>query len=120
MSKIQVAGNDYLTFTYDDTTNSATASYCKKEDDSTVLFNTFRTVTDKNGNVTEVYFRPTALEAEICVLQNIYDTHGNLIAVNDKITNTTTKYTLDKFGNTILQTDTQIHIHTILLSQIVY
>ena len=41
------------------------------------------------------------------ILENIYDTHGNLIAVNDKVTNSTTEYTLDKFGNTTLQTDTQ-------------
>ena len=107
VSKIRVAGNDYLSFAYDDTTNSATASYCKKEDDSTVLFNTFRTVTDKNGNVTTVYYKENTTATEIPILENIYDTHGNLIAVNDKVNGTTIQYTLDKFGNTILQTDTQ-------------
>lgn len=37
------------------------------------------------------------------LLENIYDTHGNLIAVNDKVNGTTIEYSLGKFGNITLQ-----------------
>ncbi len=111
ISKIKVAGGDYLTFNYsEDGINSiSTATYSNSQ--------SFKTVTDKNGNVIEVYYRPeldipsTAEGLETpdyqLILQNVYDTHGNLIAVNDYVTNSTTEYTLDKFGNTTLQADTQ-------------
>lgn len=52
-------------------------------------------------------YAPNNVSTFTPVLENIYDTHGNLIAINDKVNGTTIEYTLDKFGNTTLQTDTQ-------------
>ena len=101
ISKIKVAGSDYLAFTYsEDGTNSITISTNSKNEN-------FKTVTDKNGNVTQVLYAPDNVSTFTPLLENIYDTHGNLISVNDKINNTTTEYTLDKFGNTTLQTAEQ-------------
>ena len=104
VSKIKVAESEYLTFIYDDSKNSTVSTYSNTE--------SFKTVSDKDGNVIEVYYRPKVTTSEptpsyTLLLENIYDTHGNLIATNDKITNTTHQYTLDKFGNTTLQEDTQ-------------
>ena len=110
ISKIKVAGNDYLRFTYDDENNSTTTNYYKEENNAIASFDFFRTVTDKNGNVKEVYYKENETATEIPVLENIYDTFGNLITVNDKINGTTIQYTLDKFGNTTLQADTQHEI----------
>ncbi len=101
ISKIKVARSDYLDFVYsEDGTNSISISTNSKNEN-------FKTVTDKNGNVTQILYAPDNVSTFTTILENIYDTHGNLIAVNDKINNTTTEYTLDKFGNTTLQTAEQ-------------
>ena len=101
VTKIKVTDADYLTFVYSQNglNSQSTITYSNNQ--------SFRTVTDKNGNVIEVYYKESLAATEIPILENIYDTHGNLIAVNDKVTNTTTEYTLDKFGNIMLQEDTQ-------------
>lgn len=104
VSKIKVAGRDYLTFDYDESQNSTVSTYSNSQ--------SFKTVSDKDGNIIEVYYKKDATTDEpspeyTLLLENIYDTHGNLIATNDKITNTTRTYTLDKFGNATLVADTQ-------------
>ena len=101
VSKIMVAGSDYLDFVYNEegTNSISTAIYANGK--------SFKTETDKNGNVTQILYAKDNVSIFEPIIENIYDTHGNLIAINDKINTTTIEYTLDKFGNTILQTDTQ-------------
>ncbi|MBO5102967.1 MAG: hypothetical protein J6C13_02625, partial [Clostridia bacterium] len=81
VKNIAVAGSDYLTFAYDDPNN---ASYTYYQNG-----NVFETINDKNGNVTEINYKSNATAEKEAVLQNVYDTYGNLIAVNDLVTGAT-------------------------------
>ncbi len=90
VSKIKVDNENYITLLYDDSNNTCLMTYSNDSG--------FKSIFDDNGNVVEVYFKDKDSDYSL-ILQNIYDSYGNLIAINDKIQNSTIKYVLDKFDN---------------------
>ena len=99
VSKIKIDEADYLTLNYDDMSNSSVATYKNNE--------SFKSVKNIDGNVTEVLYSAPNEPDYTPLLQNVYDTHGSLIRTNDLVTNSSTKYTFDKFGNTAKTETTQ-------------
>ena len=99
VSKIKIDEADYLTLNYDDMSNSSVATYKNNE--------SFKSVKNIDGNVTEVLYSAPNEPDYTPLFQNVYDTHGSLIRTNDLVTNTSTKYTFDKFGNTAKTETTQ-------------
>ena len=97
ISKIKVAGSDYLTYTYDDANNKTTVSNAKGEQ--------FSSITDKNGNVISQYYKASETAQNFTISEKVYDTHGNLMQSSDLLNNSYNKYTYDKFGN-IIKTET--------------
>ena len=97
VSKIMVAGSDYLTYTYDDANNKTIVSNAKSEQ--------FSTVTDNLGNVISQYYKASETDLNYTISEKVYDTHGNLMQSSDLLNNSYNKYTYDKFGN-IIKTET--------------
>ena len=69
----------------------------------------FKQVTNKDGNITEVYYIPSDSSEEVLLLENIYDSLGNLLQTIEHTDDTTqsTYYYRDKFGNINLLNTTQ-------------
>ncbi len=99
VNKIKVDGEDYVTLAHDNMSNSSVMTYTNNE--------SFKSIENDDGNVTEVLYSDSSEPDYTPLLQNVYDTHGSLIQTNDLVTNSTTKYFLDKFGNAAKTETTQ-------------
>ena len=89
MTKIKIAGTDYANFAYDETEQKTTTTLATGE--------TFENCTNKNGQTTFVNCKSGGDFAPIN--QFIYDENNYLQTEIDKLTNATTTYEYDYFGN---------------------
>lgn len=116
ISKLSIAGNEYLSKEYTDEetqdNENSTTKTLKNEITKFANQETFRQTLNDDGNVVETYFTPKPTDenpspAERLVSQNIYDTYGNLVFVKEFVYNKDgsveekiSKIFIDKFGNT--------------------
>ena len=101
--QINIAGNEYLT-----------KEYGENEEITSLASNKiYRQTFNDNGDVLNTYYKPNENAEEITLVENIYDTYGNIIKTKDFIDKPETaesnehSYFYDKFGNTIKETNTQ-------------
>ena len=103
IKQINIAGNEYLTKEYGE--NEEITSLASNE--------IYRQTFNDNGDVLNTYYKPNENAEEITLVENIYDTYGNIIKTKDFIDKPETaesnehSYFYDKFGNTIKETNTQ-------------
>lgn len=103
IKQINIAGNEYLTKEYGE--NEETTSLASNE--------IYRQTFNDNGDVLSTYYKPNENAEETTLVENIYDTYGNIIKTKDFIDKPETAesneylYFYDKFGNTIKETNTQ-------------
>ncbi len=101
--QINVAGKMYLTKTYGE--NEETTALNSNE--------TYRQTFNDNGDVLETFYKKDANSQETKLVENIYDSYGNIIKTKDYADKSETtdsnehSYFYDKFGNTVKETNNQ-------------
>ncbi|MCI8555651.1 MAG: hypothetical protein HFI85_03665 [Clostridia bacterium] len=103
ISSVKLANRQYLN-----------KSYSKGEFDDTIETTTlasgeiYKNVFNKDGKLTDVYYKRSASANEELIAQNIYDIYGNLVFKKDYTQGPALhKYYIDNFGNTYLSETSQ-------------
>ena len=101
LSKISIAGNEYLSKTY-----AYQDNYSIEHDSETTTYKngaTFKQILNDDGNATTLEYNGNT------ILENIYNSLGNVIQSTDMTNdeNNIHKYYYDKFGNLYRETNTQ-------------
>ncbi|HIT61871.1 MAG TPA: RHS repeat protein, partial [Candidatus Caccovivens faecavium] len=95
--QINIAGNKYLSKEYGE--NEETTTLSSNE--------VYRQTFNDSGDVLDIYYKSNANDSETKLVENVYDTYGNITISKDLIENNTHTYYYDKFGNTVKETNTQ-------------
>lgn len=97
ITKIDIANNKYLSKTYGE--DEETTALSSNEE--------FRQTFNNNNDVLETYYKKDKNSKEELILQNVYDTFGNLVFVKDLVSDNVHKLYYDKFGNTYKEENNQ-------------
>ncbi len=91
---INIAGENYLTKTFNENEEIITLSNNER----------YKKVLNDNGKLQQLYFKSkidtTDFTENDLIINNIYDTHNNLVSINDLNAHKTHKYFINKFGKT--------------------